>query len=102
VPPLVDPFPFRALRDLIGVCRALYAAAKDRGASRVVLERIGSVGRELSRANAMARASQPGTEQRDAAWRRAEQAARWVGHLVAEHDQARPIVEAATKRVCRR
>ena len=94
-----DPFPFEALRDLIGVCRALYLAAKDRGDGPVVLERIAAVGRQLQSAYALARKSEPGTEMRAEAWRKAEEATRWIGNVVAQTDGAQGVVEAAVRRV---
>jgi hypothetical protein len=102
MPRQADPFPFTALRDLIGVARALYAAAQERGDGRMVLERIAAVGRHLGSAYELARKSAPGTEARSAAWRKAEEGTLWMGNLVAQTDEAKPLVDAAARRVRRR
>ena len=97
-----DPFPFRAVRDLIGLLRAMHAAARERNAGARVLAHIERVGRELRDAYDLAVATRPDTVGRRAAWARAEKATREVGDLVSLTDEFQPIVLAACKRVRRR
>jgi len=42
-----DPFPFEAVRDLLGVLRAMYGAARSSGAGRRRIDAIRRVGLEL-------------------------------------------------------
>jgi hypothetical protein len=94
-----DPFPFEAVRDLLGVVRAMYGAAKAAGAGRVELARIARVGGDLGRAIDLAADARPGTLAFAAAWKRAEDATRRVGDLVDALTPAEPLVVAARKRV---
>ena len=94
-----DEFPFEAVRDLRGVVRAIYAAAKEAGASKRELERIANVGADLSAAFALAVETRPGTIGRAAAWKRAEEATRRVGDFVDALTPAEPLVAAARSRV---
>lgn len=94
-----DPFPFEAVRDLLGVVRALYGAAKLRGAGRAELARIARVGRELSEAIDLAVSTKRGSVGHRAAWKRAEDATRAVGDLVDAMTPAEPILIAARGRV---
>lgn len=99
VPRRREPFPFEAVRDLLGVVRAIYAAAKDAGAGRAELARITRVGKALSDAIDLAASTREGTIGHDAAWRRAEDATRKVGELVDALTPAEPLVAAASDRV---
>jgi hypothetical protein len=94
-----DPFPHEAVRDLLGVVRAIYAAAKHSGASKVELVRIARVGKDLADALDLAVSTRQGTMGRRAAWERAEQATRKVGDLVDSLTPAEPLVMAARGRV---
>lgn len=94
-----DPFPFEAVRDLLGVVRAIYGAAKSAGASRTELGRIARVGADLSRALELAADTRSGTIGHDAAFRRAEAATLRVGDLVDALTPAEPLVVAARARV---
>jgi hypothetical protein len=94
-----DPFPFEAVRDLLGIVRALYAAEKAGGAGRVELARIARVGKELRAALDLAADTRPGTIGRTAAWKRAEEATVRVGDLVDAVTRAEPLVAAARGRV---
>lgn len=94
-----DTFPFEAVRDLLGVVRAIYAAAKSAGSDRTDLKRIAAVGAELAGALDLAAETRPGTLGRAAAWRRAEEATRRVGNLVDSLTPAEPLVVAARARV---
>jgi hypothetical protein len=92
-------FPLEAVRDLLGVVRALWAAAKVSGASRAELTRIARVGRDLADALDLAVSVRPGTIGYRAAWDKAEQATRRVGDLVDALTPAEPLVLAARGRV---
>lgn len=94
-----DAFPFEAVRDLLGLVRAIYGAAKANGAGRVELDRIARVGNDLSQAIDLAVETRPGTLGHTAAWRRAEEATRRVADLVDAMTSAEPLVAAATARV---
>jgi hypothetical protein len=99
IPLSAPPFPFDAVRDLLGVVRAVYAAAKDGGASREELARIARVGRELSRALDLAGAPQQGTTGHSAAWKVTDQAMLQVNDLVDPLTAAAPLLTAARSRV---
>lgn len=94
-----EPFPFEAVRDLLGVVRALYGAAKDKGASRGELSRIAAVGNELRETLDLAVSTRPGSIGHRAAIERAEEATRRVGDLVDALTPAEPLVDAARERV---
>ncbi|AUX37929.1 MULTISPECIES: hypothetical protein [Sorangium] len=94
-----DPFPLEAARDLLGIVRALYAAARARGASVADLHAIAAVGDDLRQAIALAAAHPPGTLGFSSAWTRAERAAARVGELADALAPAAPIVHAALARV---
>ncbi len=76
-----DPFPFEAVRDLLGILRAMYAASKAEGASPRRLTAIRRVGRELRAAVDLALEHEPGTLGHAAAWQRAEHATAGLGDL---------------------
>ena len=94
-----DAVPVDALRDLIGLVRAIRAAKAK--APAAVLEHIDRVGAELVAAYELAVSSTPGTLGMRAAWVRAEEATRAVGDLVTMTDGAEEIVTAARARVTR-
>jgi hypothetical protein len=93
------PFPLEAVRDLLGIVRALYTVAKESGAGRAELARIARVGKDLSEAIEIAVATRPGTVGHTAALGRAEEATRRVGDLVDALTPAEPLVQAARARV---
>ena len=97
-----DPFPFEAIRDLLGLMRSLYAAQVAEGAPSADLAPIARVGKDLQEALALAAASRPGTVGYAAAWKRAEEATAKAGDLVGNTMGARPVVKAAVRRVVRR
>jgi hypothetical protein len=94
-----EPFPLEAVRDLLGVVRAIYAAAKQRGASRVELGRIARVGKQLSDAIDLAVTTRPDTVGHRAAWQHAEEATNHVMDLVDALTPAEPLLIAAKSRV---
>jgi hypothetical protein len=100
--PNQDPFPFEAVRDLLGILRALYAAAKSDGAGRARLGAIRAIGRELRAAIDLALEHEPGTLGHAAAWQRAERATERLGELVDCTTPLEPTLAAAARRVVRR
>ncbi len=94
-----DPFPFQAVRDLLGIARALYAAEKERGAGHEHLRRIERVGKELSASLDLAQRCDVGTLGHAAAWNRAERATQALGDLVDCLMPLLPMVEAAVGRI---
>ena len=100
MPPNLDaPLPLEALRDLIGVVRALYAAWKTNRANVLDLEELASIGKDLSAALKLAQRTPPNTLGHRAAWSRAEDATKRLGHLVGKLESLHSTLEAATARV---
>ncbi len=94
-----EAFPLEAVRDLLGLVRSIYAAAKDAGAGRAELARIARVGAALTSSIDLAATTRPGTVGHEAAWRRAEEATRRVADLVDALTPAEPLIAAASERV---
>ena len=92
-----DPFPFAAVRDLLGILRALWLATDEGHLMR--RKQIAAVAAELRAAYELALTSTPGTMGYHAAWDRAEAATRKVGDLVDCVTPLEPVVRAATDRV---
>lgn len=99
-PKLTEQLPLGAVRDLIGICRALYVAWKAQGVGPVELEELSAIGRELGAALKLGRQTKPDSIGHRAAWSRAEQATKRLGQLVSELERLRPTVLAASDRVC--
>lgn len=99
--PRDNPFPFEAVRDLLGVVRALWVWARSAGRQRDQ-DRLSRVGNMLREASVLAVEHQPGTLGHAAAWEKAESAVEELGLVVDVLIPARPVVEAAGKRVLRR
>lgn len=97
-----DPFPLEAVRDLLGLMRALYAARRRAGAGAVELEALARAGKDLQEALSLAATSKPGTVGHAAAWKRAEDAMQLAGSLDALAMPAEPVVREAVGRVVRR
>lgn len=91
-----EAFPFEAVRDLLGIVRALYVAARRDGPKSRRAARIERVGRELRRALDMAL---EGGALTDAAWERAEKVVRELGELVDATTPMEPVLTAAGRRV---
>src|SRR5690349_21156353 len=91
--------PLEALRDLLGVVRALFAAWTASGEGPIELEELRGIGLDLAAAYEMARKTEPNTIGHRAAWSRAEAATARLGHLVGTPEPLSPTVAAATKRV---
>ncbi len=94
-----EPFPFEAVRDLLGIVRALYQAEKQRGAGRAEIARIARIGKQLSDAIDLAVSTKEGTVGHRAAWKHAEEATRALGDVVDALTPAEPIFAAARGRV---
>ncbi len=97
-----DPIPVDALRDLLGLVRSMWRAAKAGGAPPEELARFARVGAELVSALRLARASTSATAAHAMAWEKAESATLAVADLVSCVDSAEPIVKAAVVAVARR
>ena len=95
----VAGFPIDAVRDLLGVVRAVYTAAKEQGASPYELRRIAGAGAELADAIELATSARPGSRDLPTARSRAEQAARRMRDLDGALPVALPLVAAACARV---
>ncbi len=94
-----EPFPASAVRDLVGIVRAMYVAAKLGGAGKNDLAKIERVGRDLSDAIELANRAGPGTIGYSAAWKKAEDASRRACDLVDALTPAEPLVHAARSRI---
>lgn len=90
--------PLDALRDLLGLVRALYAAGLENKGHPMELEALREIGAELSAALDLARRCEPDTLGHVAAWNRAERATAQLGELVAEDRPLRPVLAAAVAR----
>lgn len=97
-------FPREAVRDLLGVVRAIYAAAKEGGAGRGELLRIARIGNMLARSLELAAGAGSAEVEPDLdeAWQLAESATRRVGELIDVLTPAEPIVMASSDRVMSR
>jgi hypothetical protein len=94
-----EPFPFEAVRDLLGILRAMYAAARARNAGERQLAAIRRIGDELRAAVDLALEHEPHTLGHAAAWQRAEHAASELGSLVDCSTPLEPTLTAAARRV---
>jgi hypothetical protein len=94
-----ESFPFEAVRDLLGILRALYAAHKARGASTVRLRQIQKLALGLQRATALAEASGAGTAESRRAFEMAEQATHGLADLVDVTTPLEPTLLVAGERV---
>ena len=94
-----DRFPFEAVRDLLGILRALYAADRARGAGARRLADIRAVALELRRAMELALEHEDGTAGHRAALRKAETATQRLADLVDVTTPLEPTLLAAGKRV---
>lgn len=92
-----DPFPFAAVRDLLGILRAMWLATPEENSMRRI--QIGAVAQGLRAALELAKLATPGTKAYADAWRRAEAATRAAGNLVDCFATVEPVLTAATVRV---
>jgi len=96
-----DPLPLEAARDLLGICRALFAARKREHATVAELDELQAIGKALSKALELARKTEPNTVGHRAAWDQAEMATERLMRVVSATMTAGPLVEAAVVRVRR-
>jgi hypothetical protein len=92
------PFPFEAARDLLGLARALYSAARERDAGADELANIALIGTDLREAIALARQSRRGTIGWGAARRRVFDACERLPGLIDRTCTADVLVEAIRAR----
>ena len=93
------PFPFEAVRDLLGILRAFYASQRARGGSAVRLAGIEKLARELRAAVALARGHELGTEEHARAWAIADRATLRLADLVDVTTPLEPTLLVAGERV---
>jgi hypothetical protein len=99
VPP-VREFPFEAVRDLIGLLRALYAAEKGKASpSPRRLAAIESLAETLRRSRRIAADHDPGTAAYERAIASAESVVPRLADLVTLVDAVAPLLKAAGDRV---
>jgi hypothetical protein len=96
-----DALPIEAVRDLLGIARAMYAAAKREGAGTPRLLELSEVGKRLKLALDLARRTPPESVGHRAAWSHAEAATGALMKMVSATTPAAPIVEAAVIRLRR-
>lgn len=97
-----DPLPLEAVRDLLGITRALYAAWKrDGGISKPDLDELEAIGKKLREALALARKTEPETVGHRAAWDKAADACTRLGRLISMTMPLAPTIEAAVVRIRR-
>jgi len=94
-----DALPVEAVRDLVGIARAMYAARKRDGAPEPELEELVAIDRKLKHALDLARRSGPNTLAHRAAWANAEEATSRLVRIVGVTTSAALLVEAAAVRV---
>lgn len=96
------PLPVGALRDMLGITRALYRAAlaeDPRDVSR--LQALEDIGRTL-RAVLRAARAHPGTMTHLEAWAAAERDTQAIGELVGESMALAPLIAATARYISRR
>lgn len=93
------PIPLRALRDLLGLVRVLYADWSASGAGPIELEELRGIGETLSRSLSLARRSRPSSPSHREAWDLAERATAELGELIRKRDPMLTAVQTASARV---
>jgi hypothetical protein len=94
-----DRLPLEAVRDLLGIARAMYAARQREGAL-VALPELAEIGQKLKLALKLGQGD-PETMGHRAAWTHAEEATGRLMKLITAATLAAPIVEAAAVRLRR-
>jgi hypothetical protein len=95
--------PLEALRDLIALARALYAALRNMGPGYSdQLFQLRRIGAQLTLALEKAENSKPGTFAHKSAWLISEDAVRDLGQLVDVYLPARNLLAAASERIFRK
>jgi hypothetical protein len=98
--PSAEAFPTEAVRDLLGIARAMYAARKRELATKPELDELAEIGKKLSNALKLAK-SGPDTLGSRSAWGQAEDACQRLGRVVSKSLPAAVVVEAAVVRIRR-
>jgi len=99
VPHPHGPIPLRALRDLLGLVRVLYADWSASGAGPIELEELRGIGEGLRQALTLAHRTHPNSPGHREAWSLAERATRDLGQLIRERDPMLRAVQTASARV---
>ena len=94
-----EPLPLEAIRDLLGIARALYLVRLEHGASAVELRQIKNAGRALFDALEIAKTCRRGSKVYGGAWTEAERGARLIGELIGADTSDTSLVEAGVNRV---
>ncbi len=93
-----DAIPLEALRDLLAIVRALFAAGLENKGHPVELEALRQIGSDLATALDLAARCEPDTLGHVAAWNRAERATKALGELIDSTMPLRPVLDAAVAR----
>ena len=96
-----DAFPFEAVRDLLGITRALYRAERDGPGDPVRLQELVEIGEAYRTALNLARRGGERSLGTSAAWNWATLATERLCALVGDETKAGPMVLAAAGRVRR-
>jgi len=97
-----DQLPLEAVRDLLGIARALFAAWKrDAGVSKPDLTELAAIGKQLNDSLALACRTEPDTVGHRAAWDKAEDACARLCRLISVSMPIAPTIEAAAVRIRR-
>lgn len=96
-----ERLPGTAVRDLIGIVRALYFVWRDRGVDAARLDQLVGVGRELRDALELAERTRPDTVGHRAAWSRAERATAALCAMIGAEEPLLPAVVTAARRAGR-
>jgi hypothetical protein len=96
-----DAFPLEAVRDLLGITRALYRAERDGAGDPVRLQELVEIGEAYRTALDLARRGGPQSLGGSAAWEWAERATERLCALVGDETKAGPMILAAAGQVKR-
>jgi len=99
VPNQHGPIPLRALRDLLGLVRVLYADWSASGVGPLELEELRGIGEGLNRALKLAHHTRPNSPGHREAWALAEGATQDLGQLIRKRDPMLSAVRTASARV---
>ncbi len=94
-----DPFPFEAVRDLMGILRAFYVTERQKKDNHGRLLEIERIALELRAAMDLAMECEEGTLGHGAAWTRAEMATARLCDLIDRKISAESLINAAAARV---
>jgi hypothetical protein len=94
-------FPVEAVRDLLGIARALFAARQRELATQPELDELAAIGKKLALALKLSKSSK-GSLGAKAARKHAEEACTRLGRVISQSLPAALVVEAACVRVRRR